>query len=165
MEGGQGPSQGVLNAMLRSLLGRQSCRVQIMLTGELKSTEAGDRPPPAPTPSKRWAVEEPCPLDSRPPPGCPGWSASRQGAGGGAVGRLRAPMNMHDRSGSVWLHLQEAGQSLCRAGHSVVAGVTGVPRCSEVACERCLTPGPPPSLCTLTFFVYILFSLSNLGLL
>lgn len=69
------------------------------------------------------------------------------------------------RPGSVWLHLQEAGQSLCRAGHSVVAGVTGVPRCFEVACERCLTPAPPPSLRAVTFFVYISFSLSNLGLL
>lgn len=63
------------------------------------------------------------------------------------------------RLGSVKLHLQETSQSLGRTDHSEVAGVTGLPRCFEVAPERCLTHDPPSSLPAITVFMYILFCL------
>lgn len=58
--------------------------------------KVGDEPPPAPVPSKRWAVEEPCPLASKPPPGLPrpvGGLAGSQGWGGRQAG---VSMNIHD---------------------------------------------------------------------
>lgn len=50
------------------------------------------------------------------------------------------------RPGSDRLHLQEAGQSLGRAGHSAMPAVTEVLRYFNMANKGCLTHGPSPSL-------------------
>ena len=54
---------------------------------------------------------------------------------------------------------RQSAQSLCKAGHSEFAGMTELPRCLEVAPERCPVHNPSFSLPARTVFMYILFYL------
>ena len=62
----------------------------------LKAVKVRDEPPPALTPSKRWAVEEAHPLASKPPPGLPRPVSGLAGSRGWGSGQAGAPMNIHD---------------------------------------------------------------------